>query len=436
MNTFAATPTTAGQRLLVERAIRRGWSLHTGDVSTAFLHADLPAEAKVYIIPPPSEQREGQVWRLRKALYGLREAPRLFQEHLAKVLAKHGFRRLIADPQLFVHEATDSLVSVFADDILICAADEHMEEIKGAMQAELKIKWGALIREEPVKYLGREWLRTETGYVVRTPEKYWQETLVNSGMQNCRALSTPAEVGSPTPDNSPQLEARDHARYRSLVGRVMWTLGERPDLAFACKELARHVQHPTERDMQRMKRMLRYLRGSRSMCLHLGEGFVGDKDEISVMTDANWASGEGRRSTSGGIIFYGGVVIATWSRTQSVVALSSCESELLAVGVGAQEGKHVQSILQELGIVTKLKIYCDSSSARQLIGRRGVGRLKHMEVREFWLQDEARAGRLEIRAVSSLNNLADLLTKAFARARFESLCELIGLQYDNDDEEE
>ena len=84
--------------------------------------------------------------------------------------------------------------------------------------------------------------------------------------------------------------------------------------------------------------------------------------------------------------------------------------------------------------MTKLKIYCDSSSARQLIGRRGVGRLKHMEVREFWLQDEARAGRLEIRAVSSLSNLADLLTKAFARARFESLCELIGVQYDNDDE--
>ena len=57
-------------------------------------------------------------------------------------------------------------------------------------------------------------------------------------------------------------------------------------------------------------------------------------------------------------------------------------------------------------------------------------------MREFWLQDEARAGRLEIRAVSSQNHLADLLTKAFARARFESLCELIGLQYDNDDEEE
>eukprot|EP00972_Heterocapsa_arctica_P102035 15034379-Heterocapsa_arctica.AAC.1 len=72
------------------------------------------------------------------------------------------------------------------------------------------------------------------------------------------------------------------------------------------------------------------------------------------MADASWASNEGRRSTTGGIAFFRGVVIATWSRTQPVVALSSCEAELLAVSVAVQEGRLIQSILEELNTTTRL----------------------------------------------------------------------------------
>eukprot|EP00972_Heterocapsa_arctica_P073181 10809845-Heterocapsa_arctica.AAC.1 len=157
-------------------------------------------------------------------------------------------------------------------------------------------------------------------------------------MQRCRALSTPAESGSwAGPDESPRLNARDTTRFRGVVGRVMWTLGERPDLAYVCKELARHVQEPTELDLQRLKRLLRYLSGTMDLELHLGDGYANADDELTVMADASWASNEGRRSTTGGLALFRGVVIATWSRTQPVVALSSCEAELLAVSVAVQE---------------------------------------------------------------------------------------------------
>eukprot|EP00972_Heterocapsa_arctica_P100629 14837316-Heterocapsa_arctica.AAC.1 len=73
-----------------------------GDVSTAFLHAPLPAGAKVYVIPPACDRQPGKVWRM-KALYGLRQSPRLFQEHLAGILASEGYVRLRADPQLYHH---------------------------------------------------------------------------------------------------------------------------------------------------------------------------------------------------------------------------------------------------------------------------------------------------------------------------------------------
>jgi hypothetical protein len=426
---FAATPTTVSQRLLIQRALERKWILHTGDVSTAFLHASLPSSAKIYIVPPPSERRVGRLWRLRKALYGLREAPRLFQEFLAATLIRHGFTRLVADPQLYEHNTTGALVSIFADDILICCAASDLQKVKEAISAEMKVKWGTTIDDMPVKYLGREWVKDGEEYVVRIPEAYWEGTLSTTDMRGCRALSTPAETGSwSKPDDSPRLDARGTTRFRSAVGRLMWTLGERPDMAYTCKELARHVQGPTELDLQRLKHLLRYVRGTTDLHLRLGNGFVGDTDSVTVFADASWASDEGRRSTTGGIAFYGGVVIAMWARTQPVVALSSCEAELLAASVAVQEGKLIQSILGELRIDAKLVVLCDSSSARQLIAKRGLGRLKHLQTRQLWLQDELKAERITILPVSSLDNIADLFTKAFPRKRHEALCSLVGLR--------
>eukprot|EP00972_Heterocapsa_arctica_P095453 14078096-Heterocapsa_arctica.AAC.1 len=82
---------------------------------------------------------------------------------------------------------------------------------------------------------------------------------------------------------------------------------------------------------------------------------IGDKNVLTVYTDANWASGTSRRSTTGGCIFYRNVLIATWSRTQPVVAPSSAESELLARTTAVQEGQFVKHVLDELGQATSLK---------------------------------------------------------------------------------
>jgi hypothetical protein len=79
MDTFAATPTSAAQRLVMFMAQHMSWDLQLGDVGTAFLHAPLPDTPAVYLRPPPGLRRPGYVWRLHKALYGLRQAPRYFQ---------------------------------------------------------------------------------------------------------------------------------------------------------------------------------------------------------------------------------------------------------------------------------------------------------------------------------------------------------------------
>ena len=75
------------------------------DIATAFLHAVLDESERVYIIPPATENAKGKVWRLLRSLYGLRKSPQRFQEHFAVMMRSIGFRRLLADPQIFYHEA-------------------------------------------------------------------------------------------------------------------------------------------------------------------------------------------------------------------------------------------------------------------------------------------------------------------------------------------
>eukprot|EP00972_Heterocapsa_arctica_P030648 4510470-Heterocapsa_arctica.AAC.1 len=96
MDVYAATASSVSARTLLALATARrrqgqNVTLMIGDVSTAFLHAPLPPERKFYLIPPATEHVGGELWHLRKALYGLRESPRWFQEHLARVAEAHGW---------------------------------------------------------------------------------------------------------------------------------------------------------------------------------------------------------------------------------------------------------------------------------------------------------------------------------------------------------
>ena len=129
---FAATPTTVGRLLMFRETLQRDWLLVCADVATAFLHASLPADSHIYIIPPQTEDdyKTGELWRLIKALYGLRQAPRLFQEWLALALMEIGFRRLRSDAQCYVKHPWQALLTVHADDILLGVPSAGFAKLK------------------------------------------------------------------------------------------------------------------------------------------------------------------------------------------------------------------------------------------------------------------------------------------------------------------
>ena len=119
-------------------------------------------------------------------------------------------------------------------------------------------------------------------------------------------------------------------------------------MAYASKELSRAMASPSEADLVKLKRALRYLRAHpRGIYQYKWQDEV---NALKAQVDSDWAGCQKtRRSTSGGIIFRGAHALSHWSRTQTTVALSSGEAELNASLKGACELVGMRELLREIG---------------------------------------------------------------------------------------
>ena len=118
--------------------------------------------------------------------------------------------------------------------------------------------------------------------------------------------------------------------------------------------------------------------------------------------------------------------VATWSRTQSAVALSSAEAEYYALAVAVSEGRMVQNMLKEmesLEAVPMLTAITDASAAKGAAERVGPLRMKHLELRQMFVKEMCEAGLLIIEKVKTKDNPVDCLTKTLCQARLDRCLE-------------
>ena len=119
-------------------------------------------------------------------------------------------------------------------------------------------------------------------------------------------------------------------------------------------------------------------------------------------------------------------VIATWSRTQGCIALSSAEAEYYAAATAVTEGRFVQSLLTELNFSTELVLKLDSSAAKSAIERHGCHRMKHIMLKYQFIKQLAKDGEITLEKISGKKNVADFLTKPVDGKQMWSCLELAG----------
>ena len=142
-----------------------------------------------------------------------------------------------------------------------------------------------------------------------------------------------------------------------------------------------------------------------------------EMEEALLLVDSDWGGGKERKSTSGGVWSLGGHCIKTWSASQGAYALSSAEAELYGMVEGVTRAKGLRTLAWELGfrsLGTKIQLGTDSSAAKSFVSRRGLGKMRHLEIRDLWLQAEVEQGRLVVHKVKGDQNPADLMTKVLS----------------------
>ena len=104
-------------------------------------------------------------------------------------------------------------------------------------------------------------------------------------------------------------------------------------------------------------------------------------------------------------------VVKSWSTTQAVIALSSGEAEYYGIVKGSSVGLGARSVLKDLGSTVRICVMTDSSAAKGMASRKGLGKVRHVEVNQLWVQQKVGSGEIELKKVEGVNNLADALTK-------------------------
>jgi hypothetical protein len=263
------------------------------DVKSAFLNGEL--EEEVYVLQPPGFVVEGQknkVYKLDKALYGLRQAPRAWNLKLDSTLKNLGFVQIPLEHGLYARGSGDAraLVGVYVDDLIIVGSScQKVEEFKWQMKKEFKISdLGPLSF-----YLGIEVQQAE-GVITLSQGAYAERIVEKARLTGCNPCATPLEPRTQMSENSPAPPV-DGTEYRSLVGSLRYLVNTRPDLAYAVGYVSRFMQKPTEEHRAAVKTIVRYVAGT----THYGCRYAKDNSwRLQGYSDSDWAGDVDRRKSS------------------------------------------------------------------------------------------------------------------------------------------
>jgi histone deacetylase 1/2 len=215
------------------------------------------------------------------------------------------------------------------------------------------------------------------------------------------------------------LSPEDTTRYRSVVGALQYLMLTRPDIAFSVNKVCQFLQTPTEVHWTAVKRILRYLKHTSALGLHIQKS---SSLLLSGFSDADWAGcPDDRRSTGGHAVFLGGNLVAWSSRKQPTVSRSSTEAEYKSVANATAEIMWIQGLLRELGVFLSRApcLWCDNLGATYLsVNPIFHARTKHIEVDYHFVRERVAQKTLDIRFISTHDQLADVLTKPLSTQLF------------------
>ncbi|KAL1218311.1 Retrovirus-related Pol polyprotein from transposon TNT 1-94 [Cardamine amara subsp. amara] len=410
-------------RCILALAAQEGWNVFQLDVKSAFLHGELKED--VYVEQPEGFELRGgdntNVYKLKRALYGLRQAPRAWYSRIESYFMREGFKKCYCEHTLFVKtEGVNVLiVSLYVDDLIYTS---NSEAILVSFKSSMMMEFSMTDLGRMKYFLGVEVTQDEQGIFI-SQKKYAMETLNKFGMEDCNPVKNPTVPGCKlTREGAGELV--NPTLFKKLVGSLRYLTATRPDLIYSVNLVSRFMESPTEQHMLAAKRILRYIQGTTGFGIQYRREY-GAKEKLVGYVDSDYAGDEDdRRSTSGYTFMIGNGAVSWASKKQSIVTLSTTEAEFVAAANGACQAMWLRNILTEVGFDqgSGTTLFCDNSSTIKLSKNPVLhGRSKHIHVRYHFLRDLVNEGVIELEFCRTQDQVSDIMTKPVKLEVFEKL---------------
>jgi hypothetical protein len=365
--------------------------------------------------------------QLDKALYGCVESARLFYEHLKSTLTELDYSVNPLDPCVFTKPCADggqTTVCFHVDDGLATSPDaaelkKLVKKLRDVYQ-DLKVTEG--VRHE---YLGMLLDFSEPGQCEATMRKYIADIIEEFGVTGL--ARTPAGIDLFDIDvNSVALPTDLKDRFHRATAQCLYLATHvRPDILVAVSFLTTRVQAPTQQDLKKLIRLLRYLNHTQDLGLVLGGDSEGNF-HLAAYVDASFGVHADGKSHTGMFITLGRGLILAKSVKQKIVTKSSCEAELVGLSDISSLLAWQQEWMSVMGYSEQAYpgvLYEDNMSAMSLArnGRSNSDRTKHIKLRYFFIKQYLDSGEFVLKHCTTDRMIADILTKPLQGDHFESL---------------
>ena len=451
----------AAFRCLVHQAAQYQWHGASIDIKTAFLNAEVKDTGvdNVVLVKPPAFFVEKNlmskevVFQPLKAVYGFRNSPRLWSLHrddkfqkmevevvLESKKVKVRFEPLDSEPNLWKLLEVDAdgregtllgLMMTYVDDIFTVGSRPLVEAVIKEIQATWTSSPPEWIGTEPVRFLGMEvsTFKDENNLEVWhvSQKSYIQELVGSDPKLKMKVIPITRDQCTPSiPSEPPTIDAVRLAQKE--VGELLWVVTRtRPDLMFAVAKMSALVTKDPGRVLEIASQAKGYLKGTATEGLNFKKSVDGEKT-LCAFSDASYAP-DGESSHGCTIITYQGSTMMWKSGRQSVVSLSTAESEMLEVIEALTAGESLFVIINELEDEILKLAWCDSQAAVAILSCEGGSwRTRHLRIRAAFARALVQRGEWALHHMGGLEMIADIGTKSLASSRLRFLKGLMNLE--------
>ncbi|GJT07529.1 retrovirus-related pol polyprotein from transposon TNT 1-94 [Tanacetum coccineum] len=374
---FAPVARLEAIRIFLAFAAHMNTVVYQMDVKIAFLNGNLREE--VYVSQPDGfvdKDKPNHVYKLEKALYGLKQAPRAWYDMLSSFLISQDFSKSSVDPTLFIYRDGKELllVQIYVDDIIFVAS---IPELCDLFSKIMCLKFKMLMMGKISFYLGLQISQSPRGIFINQ-SKYTLESLKKYSFDSCNPVDTPMVEKSKL-DEDKEGKAIDPSHYCGMIGTLLYLTSSRSDLQFAICMCARYQALPTEKHLNAVKGIFRYLKRT----VNRGLWYLKDSSmALTAFADADHAGcKDTRHSTSG----------------RMCAQILVDEIKLTDYGLG----------------FNKITMYCDNKSVIALCCNNVQhSRSKHIDIRFYFIKEHVENGVIDLYFVNTEYQLTDIFTKA------------------------